>query len=100
MIFYTQLIYVKPGEEKVFQEFEDKVLPLLKKYGGTLLLRVRPDENSIIASATEVPYEIHLVSFPGRKNFEDYAADETRKSALPLKDESILRATLIEGMLI
>ena len=39
MIYLTQLVYVRPGEEETFREFEDAVLPLLAKYGGELLLR-------------------------------------------------------------
>jgi hypothetical protein len=97
MVCYTQLIYIKQGKEEIFHEYENKVLPLLSKYEGTLLLRIRPDEKSIIAASGDTPYEIHLVSFPGKTNFNNYLADESRKAALPLKDESVLRVLLIEG---
>lgn len=97
MVWYTQLIYIKQGKEEIFHEYENKVLPLLAKYEGTLSLRIRPDANSIIASSGEVPYEVHLVSFPGKTNFNNYIADESRKAALALKDESVLRVFLIEG---
>lgn len=100
MIYYTQLIYIKPGKEKVFEEYENKVLPILAKYEGSLLLRVRPNANSLIDSSIDIPYEIHLVSFPDRKSFDNYAGDETRKSVLALKEESTLHVLLIEGVAI
>ena len=48
MIFLTQLIYVKEGQEDVFHQFEDIAIPAILKYNGRLLLRVRPDENAFI----------------------------------------------------
>jgi len=48
MIFLTQLIYVKEGQEDVFHQFEDIAIPAILKYNGRLLLLVRPDENAFI----------------------------------------------------
>jgi len=31
-LYYTLLIYVRAGQESVFQAYENKVLPLLPKY--------------------------------------------------------------------
>lgn len=39
MRYYTQLIFIKPGSEAMFHEFEDAVLPLLARHGGRLLFR-------------------------------------------------------------
>ena len=60
MFFITQLIYIKQGQEKVFDQFEDVAMPLISKYNGRLLLRVRPAENSFIENHIDKPYEIHL----------------------------------------
>jgi hypothetical protein len=46
MIFITQLVYIKEGQESVFHQFEDIAIPAILKYNGRLLLRVRPTENS------------------------------------------------------
>jgi len=56
MIYITQLIYIKEGQEKVFEQFEAIAIPTIAKYKGRLLLRIRPGENSIIESAIEQPY--------------------------------------------
>lgn len=44
MIFITQLIYIKEGQEAVFHQFEEIAIPAILKYKGQLLLQVRPDE--------------------------------------------------------
>ena len=97
MIYYTQLIFLHRGREKEFLEFEDHVLPMLAKYDGKLLYRVRPSEEDIISSETGTPYEVHLVSFPARTNFDAYASDPVRQKYLHLKNDSISRVLLIEG---
>jgi hypothetical protein len=97
MIYYTQLIFVKKGLEADFNAFEAKVLPLLKDHGGDLMYRIRPHENSFIEASGELPYEVHLVSFPGRADFEAYRDDPNRLAFMGLKNGSIEKAVLIEG---
>jgi uncharacterized protein (DUF1330 family) len=97
MIYYTQLIYIKLGREEVFHKFEDAVLPLLKKYGGELLYRLRPGKDSVIASVGDLPYEIHIVSFENKEGFEGYRNDPERMNSMELKNESVERILLIEG---
>ena len=56
MIYITQLIYIVPGQEKVFDDFESIAIPLIAKYNGRLLLRVRPDDDSYIEDHFGKPY--------------------------------------------
>ena len=98
MIFITQLIYIKSGQEEVFHQFEDVALPIIAKYNGRLLLRVRPDDKSFIESHIEKPYEIHLVEFDEEKDFENFTHDEERKKFLHLKEQSIKTAVMIQGV--
>jgi hypothetical protein len=97
MICFTQLIYLKPGCEKVFHQFEDCVLPLLDKHRGTLLYRARPAADVIIESKIGLPYEIHLVSFESSDDFNAYMDDEDRKRHLYLKENSVEKVILVEG---
>ena len=97
MIYRTQLIYVKDGQEDVFDEFEAIAIPIIRKYNGELLLRVRPGEDSLVEGTVELPYEIHLVSFPTQQDCENFAKDEERKRFLHLKEHSIREAILYEG---
>ena len=97
MIYLTQLIYIKEGQEKVFDEFENIAIPAIAKYNGRLLLRVRPEGNSFIEHCIDKPYEIHLVEFDEEKDFEAFSKDEERKKFLHLKEQSIKASVLIQG---
>ncbi|WP_317897009.1 hypothetical protein [Aurantibacillus circumpalustris] len=98
MIYITQLIYILPGQEKVFDEFENIAIPTILKYNGRLLLRVRPNENSFIECYAEKPYEIHLVEFNSEQDFDNFKQDEERKKFLHLKEQSIKASVLIQGV--
>lgn len=97
MMVITQLIYLHPGHEQDFLEFEAAVLPLLPSYGGELLLRVRPDPSSFVAGTCEPPYEIHLVQLPDEAALASYLSDPIRQRMLALKDRSIRAVVMIQG---
>jgi hypothetical protein len=97
MIHLTQLIYIRPGKEAIFDAFEAVALPLIARYNGQLLLRIRPDASALIEGEADAPYEIHLVTFPTEKDFEDFGKDPDRVAALHLKEASIERMVLIKG---
>jgi uncharacterized protein (DUF1330 family) len=98
MVYITQLIYIKKGEEKTFHEFENKAIPLISKYNGKLLLRIRPDSPTMIEANTRVPYEVHLVSFEMESDFENFMKDPERASFVHLKTQSIESAMMIKGI--
>ncbi|MVM29505.1 DUF1330 domain-containing protein [Spirosoma sp. HMF4905] len=98
MIYITQLIYIKEGQESVFHQFEDIAIPIIAKYNGQLLLRVRPVDNSFIEHHIDKPYEIHLVKFESEQDFGNFMRDEDRKNFLHLKDQSIKTSILIQGI--
>ncbi len=97
MVFITQLVYVHPGKESVFDEFEAVAIPLIGKHGGDLLLRLRPGPESVIARSIELPYEVHLVSFPSDEAFARFAADGERQRFLHLKEEAMRSSLLVRG---
>lgn len=98
MLYITQLIYLKPGQEAIFDEFEAIALPGIPRYNGRLLFRLRPENTAdYIELHLEQPYEIHLVEFPSELDFQGYMQDETRKQFLHLKEQSIQSAVLIKG---
>jgi uncharacterized protein (DUF1330 family) len=97
MIYITQLIFLKKGEEKVFHEFENIVLPLLPNYRGKLLLRLQTDKSNVLFAGMQVPDEVHLVSFETEKDYLKFCNDETRQRFLHLKEQSIQSALSIKG---
>ncbi len=98
MIYLTQLIYVRPGQEAVFHQFEDMAIPVIKKYNGRLLVRIRPDHQAIVETNMGSPYEIHLVSFDTEQDFLNFQQDEERKKFLYLKDQSVESILLVKGI--
>src|SRR3954470_12643813 len=98
MIYITQLIYIREGQEKNFHEFEDVAIPIIAKYNGKLLLRVRPGEDAFIESGIDKPYEIHLVEFDSEQGFKNFMLDEERKKFLHLKEQSIRLSVLYKGL--
>jgi uncharacterized protein (DUF1330 family) len=97
MIYITQLIYIFAGQEDIFNEFEDIAIPIISKYNGRLLFRVRPTDDSFIGNQIDRPYEIHLVEFDTEQDFENFKRDEERKRFLHLKEQSIKTSILILG---
>ena len=100
MLYFTQLIYIQPGQEAVFDEFEAVAIPLIARYNGRLIFRVRPDAAAFIEGEGRPPYEIHLVSFPEEKDFIAFGKDPERASFLHLKDASVERIELIRGVML
>src|SRR6186713_2901764 len=98
MIYLTQLIYLLPGQEDIFNQFEDIAIPIISKYNGKLLLRVRPEDNAYVEHHMDKPYEIHFVSFDTDQDFENFKKDEERKKFLHLKEQSIKEVILIQGI--
>ncbi len=98
MIYITQLIYIKEGQEGVFHQFEDIAIPAILKYNGRLLMRIRPTENSFIEHCIDKPYEIHIVEFDSAQDFENYKEDKDRMQFIHLKEQSVKTSILIGGI--
>jgi len=97
MIYVTQLIYIVPGQENIFDQFESVAIPLISKYNGRMLFRVRPQGDAFIEHQWEKPYEIHLVEFDSEQDFEDFKKEDERKKFLHLKERSIKSSIMIQG---
>jgi len=97
MFYITQLIYIKEGQENLFHQFEALAIPIISKYRGRLLFRIRPTENTFIEHHIDKPYEIHLVEFNSEEDFQNFSKDEERKQFLHFKEQSIKSVLLIKG---
>jgi uncharacterized protein (DUF1330 family) len=97
LILITQLIYLKAGQAELFEQFEAMALPLIGKYNGRLLLRVRPPAEAFIEAHTDLPDEIHIVEFDSEDDFSQFLKDETRQQFIHLKEAAIRSAVMIKG---
>lgn len=79
-------LWVVPGEEAGFAEFEEQALRIMKSHGVEDFC-VIPKGNR---DDTE-PYEIHEITFPSRQAFSSYRADPALLSLADLRKRSILR---------
>lgn len=73
-------------------------IPIISKYNGRMLLRVRPADSAFIEVDMEKPYEIHLVEFDSENDFRNFMKDEERKKFLHLKEQAIKASVLYQGV--
>lgn len=92
-IYYTLSVYLREGQEEVFQAYENKVLPLLPKYNGKLELRLK-----INKTAPDHPDEIHVISFLNETDFTAYRNDPERLRYASMFQDSVAKAMLVQGV--
>lgn len=97
MIYITQLVFIKEEKEAIFQEFESHAVPLMEKYGGKMLYRIRPQKENFLSSNSELPYEIHIITFNIEKELNAFMKDNIRLNYLHLKEASIKSILLLKG---
>lgn len=68
-LLLVAIVEMTPGKAAAGQEYEDTVLGLLGRHGGSLERRMRS-----LDSATEV----HVIRFRSRAGYESFMADEDR----------------------
>jgi antibiotic biosynthesis monooxygenase (ABM) superfamily enzyme len=97
MIYITQLIFVNEGKEEQFLEFERFAIPLMAKYTGKVIHRIRPTKENFIDSVGETPYEIHFLSFDTQQDLNRFMSDDDRLKFIHLKEASVKSTFLVKG---
>ncbi len=97
MIYITQLIFIIEGKEKTFHEFESFAIPLMEKYQGKIIYRIRPTQESFISGEKELPYEVHFISFESEQDFGAFMKDENRLKFMHLKEASVKSTIFVKG---
>ena len=92
-LFVTQLIFLREGQRESFEEYEDAVIPLLEKYRGQLMYRIKCHEDYVQCRLNEMPHEIHIISFPNQAALKNYLEDPKRQELANLR-EGIVRQDL------
>ena len=87
-------LFIHPGREVEFRQFETAAARIMKKYGGHVEHVIRP----IASGAAEtLPHEIHVVTFPSREQFDAYRVDPDLASFATLRHVAIARTDIILG---
>jgi len=87
-------LFIHPGREVEFRQFETEAARIMKKYGGQITQVIRP---TVAGQAGSSPHEIHIVSFPSLEYFEAYRGDPDLTKLAPLRQAAIARTEVIIG---
>jgi hypothetical protein len=87
-------LYVHPGREKELRQFETRAAEIMRKHGGVIERVIRPDPAS---SGTEIPHEIHVVTFPSTGALTAYRSDPDLVALASLRELAIARTEVTVG---
>ena len=88
-------LYIHPGQEMAFREFESVAARIMGRYGGRIERVIRPGR---VVPEGNVPHEVHLVSFPDEAAFAAYRADAELAGMAALRQAAIARTEIIFGV--
>lgn len=88
------LLWVKAGQEELFAEYEDRALEIASGHGVVILSRVRGNEPS------EMPYEVQVLQFPSRVEFQAFMDDPSRLNLTYMRNEAIAKTEVIDVWII
>jgi uncharacterized protein (DUF1330 family) len=87
-------LFIHPGREGEFRQFETEAARIMQKYGGRIERVIRPTASF---SSDSPPHEIHIVSFPNVERFDAYRRDADLVTLAPLRQAAITRTEIIIG---
>ena len=87
-------LYVHPGRENEFRQFETMAAGIMRKHGGVIERVIRPD---LAPSGTAIPHEIHVVTFPSMGAFAAYRSDLELAALASLRELAIARTEVTIG---
>ncbi len=86
-------LFIHPGRETEFEQFETAAELIMQRYGGRIERRI-----GFLASADSGhPHEVHLVTFPDEQAFERYRTDVDLQALADLRTRAIARTTIWIG---
>lgn len=92
LVFVT--LWVTEGAEDDFRAFESRSLNIAARHGGVLVRAVRLCER---AAGTLMPYEAHVLEFPGAQAFQAFRSDPDSRALVSERARLVVRADLVEG---
>ena len=93
-IYRVVSLWVRPGAVAEFEAYERKAARIMRKYGGSIEKVIRTWQES----SPDIPFEIHLVSFPGQEQFAAYRADLELLSLATDRESAIVKTVAVPGV--
>jgi uncharacterized protein (DUF1330 family) len=86
-------LFIHPGREAEFEQFETAAESIMRRHGGGLERRIgfAPSEDP------SHPHEVHIVTFPDQQAFERYRADPDLQALADLRVRAIRQTTAWMG---
>ena len=83
-------LFVHPGHEKEFEQFETAAESIMRRHGGRLERRIGFSSGA----NPEQPHEVHIVTFPDEQSFARYRTDAELQALGELRARAIRRTTV------
>jgi hypothetical protein len=86
-------LYLHPGREAELVKFETAAAEIMQRHGGTIERRIGVAHGS----DGNLPYEVHILSFPDERSFEEYRTDPDLEALRDLRALAIRETVLWFG---
>ena len=81
-------LFINPGREAEFEQFETAAESIMRRYGGRLERRI-----GFAGRKPDHPHEVHIVTFPDQQSFERYRTDADLQALAELRTRAIHHTT-------
>jgi uncharacterized protein (DUF1330 family) len=86
-------LFIHPGREAEFEQFETAAESIMQRYGGRLERRMG---FPAVADSNQ-PQEVHIVTFPDQQSFDRYRTDGDLQALAELRARAIRHTTVWIG---
>ena len=94
MVFVIAALFVVPGAEEQFCDYEMSAASVMSRHGGKIERRIRVHAQD---DAT-LPYEVHVVSFPDELSLQSYQRDPALEALAALRAAAIRNTVIWRGV--
>lgn len=92
LFYIVAQLYIYPGKEAEFHEYETQALHIARKHGGELICAFTP----VYADAgVETPTEIHVLRFFDREAFDTFKSDPEHVTIADLRSKVISKTVIV-----
>ena len=93
-IYRVVSLWVRSGAVAEFEAYERKAALIMRRYGGSIEKVIRTGQEN----SPDIPFEIHVVSFPAQEKFAAYRAAPELVALATDRESAILKTVVIPGV--